>query len=175
MTDKKHGRKPQEEASQPSEANQSAVQSEIIIAYEQKLAELDAKIKEQDDRYLRMLAEYDNYKKRTQSDALRSYTGAMGDTILAFLPVVDNLERACASPGVDSGIKMIMKQMHDILDKFGVKAVGAVGESFDPNMHNAVMHEENPDHGDNIITEVLEKGYTYGERLMRPAMVKTAN
>ncbi len=132
-------------------------------------------LRQLDDQYKRVLAEYDNFRKRSQKEREGLFGDITGMTITAFLPVLDNLERACAQPEVDAGVQMIYKQFCDILEKYNVTPCGAVGESFDPNLHNAVMHIEDPELGDNVIAEVLQKGYEMQGRLLRAAMVKTAN
>ena len=136
---------------------------------------MQEKYDELNDRYLRLMAEYDNFRKRSVKERDRAYSFVVSETIEAFLPVVDNLERACESPECDDGVRMIFKQLMDVLGKYNVKPYGEAGEQFDPNLHNAVVHEEDPDAEENMITEVMQKGYSMGDRMIRPAMVKTVN
>ena len=133
---------------------------------------LAEKLAAKEDSYLRLLAEYDNFRKRSLKEREQVYSIAAVEVIGAFLPVLDNIERACARDEADEGVKMILKQLLEILTKFGVKSVGERGEAFDPMLHNAVAHDG--EHGgESKIAEVLQKGYTAGDKLLRPAMVKT--
>ena len=130
------------------------------------------------DRYLRVVAEYDNYRKRTAKEKESIYTDANVDVLETILPVLDNLERAeqfAESEKVAEGIRMITKQFCDSLSKLNVEEIQALNAPFDPNIHNAVMHIEDDTLGENIVVEVLQKGYIKGERVIRPAIVKVAN
>ena len=143
-----------------------------------KVEELTAEIKARDDKYLRMAAEYDNFRRRSREEKDATYEIAMADTISEILPIIDNLERAaqCEAEGsVKEGLVMISKSVEAVLQKLGVEAVGAVGDKFDPNLHNAVMHEDDESRGENEISEVYQKGYKKGNRIIRFAMVKTVN
>ena len=127
------------------------------------------------DKYLRMIAEYDNYRKRSQKEKESTYTEAYGDALTAILPVIDNLERALAySEGetLTEGVRMTLKQFEDIMERLGVKAFGERGEEFNPEFHNAVMQTEDEELGENKIAEVLQKGYSKGDKVIRYAMVK---
>ncbi len=131
------------------------------------------------DKHLRALAEFDNFKKRTQKEKDELYSFAVVDVMKNILPVLDNLERAAnaaeeASPYAD-GVKMVLKQFGETLEKMDICPIEAVGKEFDPNLHNAVMHEENDEVGANIIVEEFQKGYKYKERVIRYSMVKVAN
>lgn len=131
------------------------------------------------DKYLRTLAEYDNFKKRTAKEKDELYSFAVADTLEKLLPVLDNLERAAdaaeeKSPLAD-GVKMVLKQFFDTLEKMNVAAIEAVGGEFDPMVHNAVMHVEDDSVGTNIVVEEFQKGYKYKERVIRHSMVKVAN
>lgn len=144
---------------------------------------LEAQLKEQTDKYLRLMAEYDNYQKRTQKEKAARYSDAVVDTVLKLLPIGDNLERALNTEVTSEdavkfkeGIEMVMKQFNDCLEKLDVKPIPAMGEQFDPNIHNAVMHIEDESVDDNTIVEDLLKGYIYkDERVVRHSMVKVAN
>lgn len=143
-----------------------------------KVGELEAALNEQNDKYLRMAAEYDNFRRRSREEKEATYENAMADTVAEILPIIDNLERAaqCDAEGsVKEGLIMISKSVEAVLSKLGVEPVGAVGEKFDPNLHNAVMHEENAEFGEGEISEVFQKGYKKGNKIIRFAMVKTAN
>ncbi len=144
---------------------------------EAKIAELEAKIAEYDDKYLRMAAEYDNFRRRAREEREGVYESALADTVAELLPIIDNLERAALYQGdkVSEGLAMITKSVNDVLSKLGVEGFGAVGDVFDPNLHNAVMHEEIEGAKDGEITEVFQKGYKRGKRIIRFAMVKSAN
>lgn len=134
------------------------------------------------DRYLRLFAEFDNYKKRTQKEALASYGNGAADTAEKLLPVIDNFERALAaieetdnSP-LAEGVKMIYKQFKETFDSMGITEIPAQGEKFDPNVHNAVMHIDDENYGENEIVEVFMKGYKYKDsKVLRHSMVKVAN
>lgn len=144
---------------------------------EERIAELEAKIAENDDKYLRMAAEYDNFRRRAREEREGVYEAAACDTVAELLPIIDNLERAALYQGdkVSEGLAMILKSVNDVLSKLGVEAFGAVGDIFDPNLHNAVMHEEIEGAKDGEITEVFQRGYKKGKRIIRFAMVKSAN
>ena len=123
------------------------------------------------DKYLRLAAEYDNYRKRSAKERELTYKDARTDVISKLLPVYDNLERAlkmeCSDESYYKGVELIMTQLTDMLDGFGVKEIPAVGQPFDPNLHNAVMSVENPQLGENIIAEEYQKGFTLGDRVIR--------
>ena len=145
--------------------------------------ELEAKVKELEEKYLRLYAEFDNYQKRTMKEKDARYADAVIDTVEAFLPVADNLERALAveieseeAKKVLTGVEMVAKQMKETLSKLDVTEIKALGEEFDPNLHNAVMHVEDETVTENTIVEEFMKGYIYkNERVVRHSMVKVAN
>ena len=142
----------------------------------EKVAALEAALGERDDKYIRLAAEYDNFRKRTAKEKEGIYSDAYGEAIAAILPVIDNLERALQfSEGdkVVEGVRMTMNQFADILKKLGIEVIET--EVFDPTYHNAVMHEENDELGEGVITDVFQKGYKKGDRVIRYAMVKVAN
>ena len=144
-----------------------------------KLQEQEEQLKEQSDRLLRTLAEYDNYRKRSQKEKENAWTTARADTIKELLPVYDNLERALKQETADEayakGVQMTMTQLKTVLEKLGVEEIPAQGESFDPNVHNAVMHMEDEALGENTVVEVFQAGFKMGEKVIRHAMVKVAN
>ena len=131
------------------------------------------------DKYLRLAAEYDNYRKRTAKEKESAWSEAKAQTVAAFLPVYDNLERALKQESADEaykkGVEMTMKGLQDALTGLGVEVIPALGETFDPNRHNAVMHTDDPEAGENTIVEVFQQGFMCGEKVIRFSMVKVAN
>lgn len=147
-------------------------------ALEERIAALEAEIKEKDDKHLRMAAEYDNFRRRSREEKDATYECATADTVNELLPIIDNLERAAAIDAegpIKDGLVMIMKSVEGTLAKLGVEPVGKVGETFNPNLHNAVMHDEDETKGEGEIVEVYQKGYKKGNKIIRFAMVKTVN
>ena len=134
---------------------------------------------QKEDQYLRLAAEYDNYRRRTQKEKTDAYQNAKSDAVLAFLPVYDNLERALHQETADEaykkGVEMTMNGLREVLSKLGVEEIPALGEAFDPNVHNAVMHVEDETAGENTVVEVFQTGFRAGEKVIRFAMVKVAN
>ena len=144
--------------------------------------EVDAAVQQvsaADDKYLRLAAEYDNYRKRTAKEKEAAWTVAKAETVAAFLPVYDDLERAlkqtCTDEAYAKGVEMIMNGLKKTFEKLGVEQVPALGEKFDPNLHNAVMHVDDDSVEDNTIVEVFQQGFRTGEKIIRFAMVKVAN
>lgn len=139
----------------------------------------EQQIEELTDRLKRSMAEFDNYRKRTEKEKSSMYIIGAKDIVEKMLPVVDNFERGLAqAPEGDSfaeGMKMIYKQLMTTLDELGVKPIEAVGQPFDPNFHNAVMHVEDEEAEENIVVEEFQKGYTYKDFVVRHSMVKVAN
>ena len=144
----------------------------------EEINKLNDEIKEKDDKYLRMAAEYDNFRRRSREEKDATYDVAMSDTVSEFLAIIDNLERAAYyddAQKVKEGLVMIAKSVESVFSKLGIEEVGKVGDKFDPNLHNAVMHVDDESFGENEIVEVFQKGYKKGGRIIRFAMVKTAN
>lgn len=147
------------------------------------LEEANEKLAEAEDKYLRLYAEFENYKKRTQKEKDARYADAVIDSVVEMLPVLDNLDRALAvevtsedAKSFKEGVEMTKKQMIDSLTKLGVTEIAAVGEQFNPNLHNAVMHVDDETQGENTVVEEFMKGYIYkNERVVRYSMVKVAN
>ena len=139
----------------------------------------EQQIEELTDRLKRSMAEFDNFRKRTEKEKASMYVIGARDIVEKILPIVDNFERGLAqAPEEDAfadGMKMIYKQLMTALDEMGVKAIETVGKEFDPNLHNAVMHVEDENVGENIIVEEFQKGYTYKDFVVRHSMVKVAN
>ena len=132
-----------------------------------------------EDKFLRLAAEYDNFRKRTAKEKEAIWTDAKAQTVAAFLPVYDNLERALKQETADEaykkGVELTMKGLQDAMTKLGVEVIPAMGETFDPNLHNAVMHVQDATVGDNTVVDVFQQGFTCGEKVIRFAMVKVAN
>ena len=165
---------PREKKGKKEEKRQSSPQAE-----EKKQPSPEDQLKAEKDKYLRLLAEYDNYRKRSAKERENIYSDALTDTVTKFLPVYDNLVRALEQSTADEayrrGVEMIMTQFNDILSKLGVTPIEALGQKFDPQLHNAVMHEEDSEKGENEIVQELQKGFKLGDKVIRFAMVKVAN
>lgn len=131
------------------------------------------------DKYLRVCAEYDNFRKRSQKEKEAIYAEVKGDTLLKFLPVYDNLLRALNQPSSDEayrkGVELIMNQFTATMEKLGVSRIESLGQKFDPAFHNAVMHVDDEEKGENEIVEVFQEGFILGDKVIRFAMVKVAN
>ena len=143
-----------------------------------KIEELEGQLAERDDKYLRMAAEYDNFRRRSREEKDALYANALSDAVSELLPIIDNLERASLyddGEKVKEGLVMTVGSVKDTLGKMGVEAYGEVGDVFDPNIHNAVLHIEDESLGEGVIAEVFQKGYRKGKHIIRFAMVKTAN
>ena len=149
-----------------------------IAALREKVSELEKAVSEEKEKYLRMLAEYDNFRKRSQREREGIYTDAVSDVVGQILPIADNLERAgkyADGEKVAEGLRLTMNALNECLTKLGVTAFGAPGDTFDPNLHNAIMHEEDESRGEGEIVEVFQPGYKRGDKIIRYAMVKVAN
>ena len=144
-----------------------------------KTVELEAQLAAANDRYLRLAAEYDNFRRRSLKEKDNLYGDIKADTIRKFLPVYDNLERALKQGTEDEayrkGVEMIMTQFTDTLEKLGVTVIDSLGQTFDPTLHNAVMHVDDDEKGENEIVEVFQQGFKLGDKVIRFAMVKVAN
>ena len=165
----------QAEAPKQPEGSKQKAESKQPDALEQAKA---AQAQEH-DQFLRLAAEYDNFRKRTQREKDGIYHDAKADALTAFLPVYDNLERALKQETADEaykkGVEMTLTELVKILDALGVKPFGEAGETFDPQRHNAVMHIEDESLGENVIAEVFQTGFAHGDKVIRFAMVKVAN
>lgn len=144
-----------------------------------ELESLKDQVAQQEDKYLRLAAEYDNYRRRTAKEKESIWTDAKADAAVAFLPVYDNLERALKQETADEaykkGVEMTMTQLKAVLEQLGIKEIPALGQPFDPNLHNAVMHVEDENFGENTVCDVFQAGFQLGEKVIRFAMVKVAN
>lgn len=170
--------------------NEETVKTEEVItqevaeetAAEETVAEeneFQKKWQDVNEKYMRTLAEYDNYRKRTIKEKESIYPEAKGVVVEKFLPVMDNFQRALdgaeEKDAFYEGVAMVKKQMDEVLTALGVEEISAVGEEFNPELHNAVMHIDDEEKGENIIVEEFQKGYKIGDRVIRHSMVKVAN
>ena len=145
----------------------------------EKMEQLAKMVSDASDKYLRLAAEYDNFRKRTAKEKEGIYANAKIDTIKPFLAVLDNLERGVSQfeegDAHRQGLELICKQFEEVLTQLNVAEIPALGEKFDPEKHNAVMHTEDETAAENTVVEVFQKGYTLGDKILRFAMVKVAN
>lgn len=165
-----------EETAQEPAAEKKAKKESRKSAAEKELAALKEELAAQNEKYLRLLAEYENYRRRTQKEKETTYADAYADALKVLLPTADNLERALRFPDsakVVEGVQMTLDKLQQALAALGIEEIPC--ETFDPSLHNAVMHVEDEAYGENAIVEVFEKGYKKGERVIRYAMVKVAN
>ena len=152
---------------------------EVVAEETPEVNPWEEKYNAEHDSYLRLAADYDNFRKRSQKEKEQSYGNGKADAIEKLLPVYDNLERALNQDTEDAaykkGVEMTMTQLVSIFEGLGVEIFGAVGDRFDPNIHNAVMHTEDENAAENTITQVFQKGFKLGEKIVRFAMVQVAN
>lgn len=171
---KKNENVPEEEIKQEVPAEETAAET----APEEEVPAVD-EAKAASDRYLRLMAEYDNFRKRSAKERESIYTDVRVDTVSKFLPVYDNLQRAMVTATSDEaykkGVEMTFNQLCEVFKKLGVEEIEAVGKTFDPNVHNAVMHIDDEAYGENEIVEEFQKGFRVGEKVIRFSMVKVAN
>lgn len=164
-----------EETSKKKKSKKSDAQiEELKVALENREKELA----EQNDKYLRLYAEYDNFRKRSAKERENIYFDAKSDTLKNILPILDNMERATAFTEAEKileGMNLILKSFNENFAKMDVKEIEALGKTFDPNVHYAVMHIEDDSYGESEVVEVLQKGYICSEKVIRYAMVKVAN
>ena len=173
-------KQPEQSETEQTEAKQASEEkTEQPAEAKTPAADWEAKYNDLNDRYLRMAAEYDNFRKRSQREREQAYTDAVSRAVTALLPTYDNLERALKAETADTeykkGVEMTMNQLVSVMEKLGVVSFGAAGEVFDPQLHNAVMHVEDEALGENVIAEVFQKGFKVGDKVVRFAMVKVAN
>ena len=161
------------------ETQDAAEETAAEVVEEPAAPDAGAELKAANDRYMRLAAEYDNFRKRSARERDAIFTDVRADTITKFLPVYDNLLRAVAmTPEGDpgrKGIEMTLAQFETVLTKLGVTPIEALGKEFDPSVHNAVMHVEDDSVGENIVVEEFEKGFKLGEKVIRFSVVKVAN
>ncbi len=159
-----------------SEKKKLKKQDAQIADLQKQLAAAKAEAEAANDKYMRMMAEYDNFRKRSAKEKEGIYADAFGDCVSDILPILDNLERAAAFDqleGLKKGLEMTVKAFDDALEKMGITVIET--KTFDPNLHNAVMHVEDENLGESEIVEVFQKGYQKGDKVIRYAMVKVAN
>ena len=175
---------PEEEAAGEEEAKESAPQEEKkgFFKKKEKKDPKDTQIEELTDRLRRTMAEFDNFRKRTEKEQSAMFEVGANDIVERILPVIDNFERGLASMPEDvkgtafaEGMEMIYKQLLKNLEEAGVKPIEALGQPFDPNFHNAVMHVEDENLGENVVSQELQKGYMYRDSVVRHSMVQVAN
>lgn len=168
-SDKKADKK-ENKAAGKTEEKKEAEKAEKVI---------DSAIAALNDKYLRLCAEYDNFRRRSQKEKDSLYNDVKADTLLKFLPVYDNLVRALNTPTEDEayrrGVEMTMNQFNSTMEKLGVTKIECLGQKFDPALHNAVMHVDDETLGENEIAEVFQEGFMLGDKVIRFAMVKVAN
>ena len=168
---------PEEQTEQavPTEETEAEAPNPLL----EELEALKKNLSDQEDKFLRLAAEYDNYRRRSQKEKESAWSDAKADTAAAFLPVYDNLERALKQETADEaykkGVEMTMTQLKTVLEKLGITEIPALGQTFDPNLHNAVMHVEDENLGENVVAVELQKGYTYKDSIVRHSMVQVAN
>lgn len=178
------------ESGNPPDTTVEAAQTPEMMEQEEPATEEAANVREGQtdssgelaalqDKYLRLAAEYDNYRRRTMQEKQDTYENAKADTVALYLPLYDNLCRAANAPCTDEsyakGVQMLVTQSVEIMGKLGVTEIPALGESFDPNIHNAISHVEDESLGENEVVEVFAPGFRSDKRVVRPSMVKVAN
>ena len=173
-----------EQAEEASEENTQTEKTEEAPAEEssaeqKRIEELEKQLGDEKDKYLRVAAEYDNFRRRSARERENIYADVRCETLKKFLPVYDSLSRALAQTPADDparkGIEGIMNQYHTALNQLGVSEIEAVGKPFDANRHNAVMHIEDDAYGEGVVVEEFEKGFCIGDRVLRYSVVKVAN
>ena len=177
---KKEPEQKPETQEQPPEAAQPEETKKEETSQETELEKLQKEFEEHKQQHLRVLAEYDNFRKRSLNEKNAIYNNAVSDTVQAILPIADNIERALSQENASAedmkkGVEMIENQIKACFEKLGLEEMGRVGETFDPNLHNAVAHIEDESLGENVIAAVYQKGYKLGDRVVRHAMVQVAN
>ena len=192
MSEKKKKNTPQEQPEPEKTTNEApaedtapapeVVEEETFTVTREQMEQFESLAKlvsDGNDKYLRLAAEYDNYRKRTTKEKENIYADAKLDTVKPFLEVADNLDRAVSQfeegDPHRQGMEMICKQFTAVLEKLGVTEIPALEQPFDPGKHNAVMHIDDENFGENIVAEVFQKGYQMGEKVVRFSMVKVAN
>lgn len=169
------------EINEPPVSEEAADEEDAVSEYNDmmaKIADLEEKIRQDDEKYLRLLAEYKNYQVRTDREKTEIYSNASAKCISNLLPVIDSFERSlefeCSDENFKNGMNMIFTQMKDFLNKTNVTEIEALGAEFDPNFHNAIQQLPDTDYASNYVCAVYQKGYMIGDKLIRPAMVGVA-
>ena len=169
------------EAAKETEEKCSSKEKKKLKKAEAEIEKLTAELNEEKDKYMRLYAEFDNFRKRSAKEREGVFTEAYLDALLQILPVLDNLERAAqfstedAESPMAKGLELTLKSFIETMNKMGVYEIEALGKEFDPNLHNAVMHVDDEGVGDNTVVEVFMKGYAKGDKVLRYSMVKVAN
>ena len=168
-----------EKVTQTEEQQEVPAEKTELETVKEELEAIKAEKDELYDKYLRTLAEYDNFRKRSQREKDAIYGDATAESVKKLLPVLDSFERAlnyeCKDEEFKKGISLIQNTLKEVFDSIGVKEIPDVGEQFDPNLHEAVMHTEDPAYGENVITDCYRKGYTLNDKVIRFSMVIVAN
>lgn len=172
------GEKSEEKAEDKNRKKKSAKEKTAELS--EKLSALQTELDDFKDQHLRVLAEYDNFRKRTLNEKTAIYNNAVSDTVQTILPIADNIERALSlenssAEDLRKGVEMIDAEIKQAFEKLGLEPIGEPGEPFDPNRHNAVAHIEDENLGENVVSAVYQKGYKLGDRIVRHAMVQVAN
>ncbi|MBR6735875.1 MAG: nucleotide exchange factor GrpE [Oscillospiraceae bacterium] len=167
-----------EEAPEAAKEKKAEKKKSKTKELEAALIAAEKKAEEAEDKYLRLAAEYENFRKRSKAEREAIYADAAADAVKELLPILDNLERATqytAPEKVSEGVQLILKSLPDVFAKMKITVFGKAGEQFDPNIHNAVMHIEDEAYGENEIVDVFQQGYMLGDKVVRYAMVRVAN
>jgi molecular chaperone GrpE len=176
---KRDNSKPEEELKAEEIQTEGEEKADNDEAAKQPKRDYDAELAAEKDRYLRLYAEYDNYRKRSQKEREALYGDIKAEIIAELLPVYDNLSRAlaadCCDPAYQKGVQMTMNQLTAIFEKLGITAIETKEQPFNPELHNAVLHVEDEGLGQNVIVEEFQKGFKYKDKVIRCAMVKVAN
>lgn len=172
-------KKEKEKKAQPEEVQEEPVVEETETPEVPEVNPWEEKYNQEHDTLLRLAADYDNYRRRTIKEKEQSYNNGKSDAVAKLLPIYDNLERALNQPTEDlaykKGVEMTMTELTKILEGLNVTIFGQPGDAFDPNLHNAVMHIEDETLGENVVSQVFQKGFRLGEKIVRFAMVQVAN
>ncbi|MBQ1507691.1 MAG: nucleotide exchange factor GrpE [Ruminococcus sp.] len=168
------------ETAEAAEAQEKAAEDAKVNETEEKLKKLEEELAAQKEKYMRLAAEYDNYRKRTSNEKLSIYDDATAKAVTELLPVADSVRMAIenmsgASPEVLKGIELISNQLAKSFEKLKVEEYGSVGDTFDPNIHNAISKIDSEELGENALSQVFQKGYKIGDKIIRHAMVQVAN
>lgn len=169
----------EEDVSAEEAAAEEAPEEEAVESLEAKIKTLEEAAAADKDKYLRLLAEYDNFRKRSIQEKLNAFSDATAKAALEVISVIDNFERAmaaeCSDENYKKGVEMIYGQFLEVIKKLGVEEIDALGKEFDPNLHNAVSQVEDESFGENTVSQVYQKGYKLGDKVIRCAMVVVAN
>lgn len=166
---------PAEEETKAEEIKEEPKKEKASKKESKEIEALTASLAEANEKYLRLAAEYDNFRKRSAKEKSDAYNDAYSDAVKAILPLADSLDKALEFSPDDEGIKALSKLLVDTFAKIGITPIESDGVEFDPNLHNAIMHEDNEEYGENMVMQTFQKGYKLGEKVIRHSMVKVAN